>query len=155
MKETFYTGWATHLKACGSNGADVIRQVSDVVCVFELWSKRRRAADAARAQVVPLLDEPTVAAVNASAEEPAYEVADVEELPKGTFIVSIQRGGAFKRLHCFGVCSLVPGVDYKSWESLGMSEPPVSSYSAKCKNCFAQVSGRESGSVSSSHSSSR
>ena len=134
-----YTGWAAHLKACGSDEALVIQQVADVVCVFELWSKRRQASDSAISRLSALLDRAAVDSVGVSSEEPTYEMSDVAAMPVGTFIVSIRRKGAFRRLHCFGSCSLVPGVDYQRWEDLGLVEPAVHSYSARCKNCFGEV----------------
>ena len=36
-----FTGWATHLQACGADEAAVIQQVSDVVCVFLVQAPSR------------------------------------------------------------------------------------------------------------------
>ena len=45
-------------------------------------------------------------------DEPKHTVATVPDFPLGTYVVSVQRRGAFKRLHCIGSCARLPGRDY-------------------------------------------
>ena len=80
--------------------------------------------------LLPLADEV------ATAELTGPLASEVPVLAFGTFVVSVQRNGKFKRLHQIGGCGRKPGVDYACFTALGMEAPDASSYTAKCKGCF-------------------
>ena len=73
-----------------------------------------------------------------------HQVADADDLPLGTFVVPIQRGGRFRQLHRLGDCPLKPGVEYCGFEALGSDEPPHKLLSVRCKNCFGKAAGAAS-----------
>ena len=75
-------------------------------------------------------------AISPDSVESRHIEVDVPPLLAGTYVVSVLRNGRFKRLHRFGECSLVPGVDYRSFEVLGSEEPGATAYPARCRNCF-------------------
>ena len=90
-------------------------------------------------------------------DEPKHTVPDIPDFPLGTYVVSIQRRGTFKRLHCIGACPRRPGRDYACFEDLGMERPDADAYSTLCKHCFGRaaevpISSSEGSSSSSSES---
>ena len=92
------------------------------------------------ASVLPGVEDQAVEselAVSPDSVETRHVEVDIPSLLAGTYVVSILKKGRFKRLHRIGECSLVPGVDYRAFEVLGFDEPCASSYSARCRNCFA------------------
>ena len=52
----------------------------------------------------------------------------------GGYVVSIFK--KVRRLHYLGACHMVPGVDYKDYEELGMDRPSPSEYTTYCKKCW-------------------
>ena len=68
-----------------------------------------------------------------------HHIADASDLPLGSFVVSVQRGGRFRRLHRLGDCPLRPGVDYSEFRALGCDEPSREQFTVRCKNCFGKA----------------
>ena len=70
-------------------------------------------------------------------EELARAVAEPEEalVPPG-YVVSITKGGRFRRLHYLGGCHRRPGQHFKEWTAYGLELPPLAQVDARCSDCF-------------------
>jgi hypothetical protein len=67
------------------------------------------------------------------------EIAKVAEQPEAApwgYVVSKTRGGRHRKLHHVGSCRLVPGVDYKEYDTYGALMPDASELDSKCSWCF-------------------
>ena len=69
-------------------------------------------------------------------EGSSLEVYEPPVIPLGMYLVSVQPRSRFRRLHRMGECAYRPGVDFKSFELLGESEPSPNQFTARCKHCF-------------------
>ena len=150
-----YAQWATFLVSRGIDQAQAVRQASLLADATSMILPLE--VNVASLPAAPLLAEAAdievELALPPSEEQPSFEVSDPPDLPLGTFVTSIQPSG-FRRLHCIGSCSRLPGVDYACFEVLGMIEPEVGTYSKRCKQCFKQDAVDQPSSSSSEGSSS-
>ena len=97
--------------------------------------------------------------------EKARAAPEDAPVPPG-YVVSITKGGRFRRLHYLGGCHRRPGQHFKEWTAYGLELPPLAQVDARCSDCFpgdkaklqkkseAPVEGSDSDSASSSSSSS-
>ena len=132
-----YAAWAAHLRACGSTEKDAVEQASSVIQVFErcISPIRRENPVAVPAPGVEIEADPVEDERLESPVTPRYIATDIVELPLGSFVASVQKSG-FRRLHIIGGCTRVPGIDYASFHSFGLTRPPASEYHKACRQCF-------------------
>ena len=76
------------------------------------------------------------------------EAVEAEPSPTG-FVVSITKGGRFRRLHYVGAgnCNRIPGVDYANFEVWRDLIPAEKVLDAVCRNCFPKGFDRQPKSV--------
>ena len=67
-------------------------------------------------------------------EARAEALAPVEKIHG--YVVSITWGGRHKKLHHYGACRLIPGIDYKEFRVRGDLMPPRNEVDSRCKRCF-------------------
>ena len=83
---------------------------------------------------------------SASVAEPelkaAFEEAEKtgQEQPEKIhgYVVSKTRGGRHRKLHHYGSCRLIPGVDYRDYDVWGDIMPPRREIDSKCIRCFGK-----------------
>ena len=69
-------------------------------------------------------------------EMPEAEPEDDQLPPPQGFVVSITRGGRFRRLHFAGGCWRVPGEHYRKYIDYGQRCPRPDEVHARCADCF-------------------
>ena len=65
----------------------------------------------------------------------AMQDPDTPSRPMG-FIVSVTKGGRFRRLHFAGGCWRIAGEHYHRFEDWGQECPPADRVHARCSDCF-------------------
>ena len=85
---------------------------------------------------VPVPEEADEEEAEDALEMPEAKPEDDQLPPPQGFVVSITRGGRFRRLHFAGGCWRVPGEHYRKYVDYGQRCPRPDEVHARCADCF-------------------
>ena len=99
-------------------------------------------ADAADGVPTPTGEEDGLEAEVEQAVEEREAEQEEDGGPSG-FVISVTKGGRFRRLHYIGApgCKRTPGIDYREYELCGEFMPEEAHIDALCQKCFPAVAG--------------
>ena len=132
-EDDLYTGWATFMCSRGVTQEAAVHQAAILADSSTMILAKNPTTHSA-----PLSTPAFENVESVEVPTPDHTPLDVTvspDLPAGTFVASVQRSG-FKRLHKIGSCPRRPGLDYSSFEVMGLTEPAPEMYSQRCKQCF-------------------